>query len=361
MSSNNKDGGSFFPNVLASGAAGIIARIFTHPLDTAKARMQAIRLPPSPSPTTTTTGLSSTYRGPIHVLQSTLQVEGFAGLYRGFGAVVIGGTPGTVLYLTSYDLAKDRLSLLAFPATSSSSNSNKDTTTNTGTTLSSSPSESLMREFAVHFSSGMIAEAVACIVYVPVDVIKERLQVQHPTDKLAYRGSWDALQTIARREGIPALYKGYGATLLSFGSYSGFFFVLYEQMQSQVKTYFYDYPLLGPKDNNAVTLPFHWTLACSCGASSLASWITSPLDMAKLRLQVQRGQITGGGGSETSTVLYRNVWECLVHSYRQGGMAGLFRGAGARVLHIAPATTVTITSYEICRSFLRTKKTTLVE
>ena len=32
-------------------------------------------------------------------------------------------------------------------------------------------------------------------------------------------------------------------------------------------------------------------------------------------------------------------------------VSGLFRGAGARVLHFAPATTITMTAYETCRSF----------
>ena len=32
--------------------------------------------------------------------------------------------------------------------------------------------------FAVHFAAGILAETVACLVYVPVDVIKERLQIQ---------------------------------------------------------------------------------------------------------------------------------------------------------------------------------------
>lgn len=35
--------------------------------------------------------------------------EGVRGLYRGFGAVIVGGTPGTCLYLTTYEAAKGAL------------------------------------------------------------------------------------------------------------------------------------------------------------------------------------------------------------------------------------------------------------
>ena len=74
---------------------------------------------------------------------------------------------------------------------------------------------------------------MACIVYVPVDVIKERLQVQHrhappaaSTTTAAttindfnhqpyYKNGTDALFKILRQEGWYGIYRGYGATLAS--------------------------------------------------------------------------------------------------------------------------------------------------
>jgi hypothetical protein len=107
-------------------------------------------------------------------------------------------------------------------------------------------------------------------------------------------------------------------------------------------------------------LPFGYIVMSSCAAGALASWLTSPLDMAKLRLQVQRGQVAtvastsaGATASTETAILHRGIWDCLRYSYQhQGGVRGLFRGAGARVLHFAPATTVTMTCYESCRHFL---------
>lgn len=75
-------------------------------------------------------------------------------------------------------------------------------------------------EFAVYFTAGMLAETFACIIYVPVDVIKERLQVQSNdavkgggNAKHYYRGSYDALTKIMKHEGLRGIYKGYLATL----------------------------------------------------------------------------------------------------------------------------------------------------
>jgi hypothetical protein len=76
---------------------------------------------------------------------------------------------------------------------------------------------------------------VACTVYVPVDVIKERLQVQPPSHSPTtatststttttidgsspqryYKNGTDALFQILRQEGWYGIYRGYGATLAS--------------------------------------------------------------------------------------------------------------------------------------------------
>jgi hypothetical protein len=112
------------PDILGSATAGIISRLLTHPLDTAKSRLQAIYIDAASATTTNNhnkTGSTKAspffraatstnpYRGPLDVLVQTFRTEGISGLYRGFGAVIIGGTPGTVLYLCGYEAAKNKL------------------------------------------------------------------------------------------------------------------------------------------------------------------------------------------------------------------------------------------------------------
>ena len=270
------------------------------------------------------------------------------------------GTPGTVLYLTGYAFFRDTFSSLVSDwggSSSSSSNSNNNKPT----------SLTQLQEFSVHFSSGMLAEAVTCIIYVPVDVVKERMQVQRREKSLTsntngsrpnnnpqlyqYKGSWDALQQIIRTEGMKGIYRGYGATLASFGPFSALYFVFYERCKTISKQILQD---KSANTNSNVErledgdLPLHYLIACSAGAGAVASWLTSPLDMAKLRLQVQRGQVAANTSNNTSSMQqYRGMFDCLHAAYRKGE---LFRGAGARVLHFAPATTVTMTAYEKCRS-----------
>ena len=306
-------------DVLASATAGIISRCFTHPLDTAKARLQA------PG--------NALFKGPIDTIVKTFQHQGVRGLYGGFGAVILGGTPGTVLYLTGYSYCRDKMTALVTG----------------GDERHQQQQLTPRQEFAVHFSCGMLAEAVTCVIYVPVDVIKERLQVQQSASSVGgggshYTGSFHALKQIVRTEGVFGIYKGYWATLASFGPFSAIYFMTYEQFKSMARE------REGCRDGE---LSLGNLVASSCCAGALASWLTSPLDMAKLLLQVQRGK----AAATTDKVVcrarppqYQGMIHCLSLVYQNGGIRGLFRGAGARVLHFAPATTITMTCYEKCKT-----------
>ena len=61
-------------------------------------------------------------------------------------------------------------------------------------------------------------------------MVKERLQVQSNRPEARYKGSMDAFRTIIREESIRGLYKGYSATLFSYGPFSAMYFVLYEEV-----------------------------------------------------------------------------------------------------------------------------------
>jgi hypothetical protein len=108
-------------------------------------------------------------------------------------------------------------------------------------------------EFVIHLTSGMLAEAIACVIYVPVDVIKERLQVQKGAQSIGgglqkgyyYKGSLDALKKITRNEGLGGIYKGYLATLgecrrdevYRYGIYTSVNSMYYRPMAISLKYY----------------------------------------------------------------------------------------------------------------------------
>lgn len=68
--------------------AGIVSKVFEHPFDLTKVRLQAQLLLDTPSPSSAAESVR--FRGPIHCLQYTYSNEGFRGLYRGLPAPIFG-------------------------------------------------------------------------------------------------------------------------------------------------------------------------------------------------------------------------------------------------------------------------------
>ncbi|TDH70522.1 hypothetical protein CCR75_006532 [Bremia lactucae] len=226
---------------------------------------------------------------------------------------MLGSAPATCLYMSSYEISKDAL----MDVESFRSNS----------TL-------------LYLGAGMAAEALSCVLWVPIDVIKERMQVQvHPGNvlgvvpKFYYRNTLDAVQTIARTERLVGLYTGYAATLLSFGPFSALYFMFYEKLKLTI----YD-------NLNVDELSPTCTLTSAAIAGASASFLTNPLDLIKLRLQVQRSY-----ASKESSTAYRGIVDGLKQVIRTEGFLALYKGAGARVAFHAPSTAITMSLFESAR------------
>lgn len=190
-------------------------------------------------------------------------------------------------------------------------------------------------------TAGFIAEMVSCILWVPIDVTKERLQTQSTLKVTNYRGSIDALRTISKQEGIRHLYKGYGATLMSFGPSSALYFMFYEKFRERAVQW-----------NQSDVLPGWLALACGIASGTLSAYITTPLDLVKLRLQVQRTKHMRGGIEGKETVFkYGGFWGGLKELFKNEGVRGLFAGGGARVLFSAPSMAIGVGVTEMVRQW----------
>lgn len=75
----------------------------------------------------------------------------------------------------------------------------------------------------------------------------------------------------------------------------------------------------------------------------MASAVTSPLDMVKLRMQVRYS--AEGAASRR----YSGMLDGLYRTYVTEGMRGLFRGTLSRVLFHTPSTALTMALFESCK------------
>lgn len=66
--------------------------------------------------------------------------------------------------------------------------------------------------------------------------------------------------------------------------------------------------------------------------------------------QVQRGVSSGPVTSDSSSIKdavpYRGMWDAMSRIYGAGGIAGLFRGSGARMAFHAPSTAIAMATFE---------------
>jgi len=293
--------------------AGSFAKTITHPIDTLKARIQV--------ETKANEKIS-------HAFKSVVNKEGIVGLYRGIGIAVFGSIPASVLYFGSYEFSKKHLLFLNYLQGA---------------------------EFLKYFISGIFAETVACLIYVPVDIIKERRQVQSKLQTFNYKNDIDAFFQIIKHEKLRGIYRAYGATILSFGPMSAFYFMFYEYfkgffVRNDAQTYIkkikkedLNSDSKGKEKNLKININFIESLICSGLASSLSSFITTPFDLVKFRMQVQRANTN----YDKNTAEYRNMLQGLIKIGYNEGLKGLFRGACARTLCFAPTGAISMTFLEL--------------
>lgn len=238
------------------------------------------------------------------------------------------GIPATAIYLNTYDFAKKAML----------------------------EQQSTMSPFLVFLTAGMAAETLACLVFVPVDVMKERMQVQglpgssSTKGGVYYKNTFDAVRQIAKSEGlIRGFYKGYSATLLSFGPFSAIYFALYEGLKPLAARLMNPTAATAAAGAGAADVPadsFGSNLLASAVAGAAASWITNPLDLAKLRLQIARMADAKVATGPAAGLNLHSTRGMLTYVHRKEGLRGLYRGALARVYFHAPHTAVTMVAYE---------------
>ena len=215
--------------------------------------------------------------------------EGVRSLYRGFLPAILGTVPGVCMYFTAYKMSKAEME-----------------------------ARFNLNAYMIDFIAGLAAEAVSCVVWVPTDVMKERAQASRIA-ATPYKFS-----AILQQEGIRGLYRGYGATLASFGPFSAFYFMFVERLKSLRRSQTVN------KD-----LSFYELLPICAAAGGAAAFVTAPLDLIKVRMQVERR-------NQNSPRFLPMMYQVL----REGGIKALFRGGSSRVWFAVPNTAITMSIME---------------
>mmetsp|Transcript_18903 Transcript_18903/g.18907 ORF Transcript_18903/g.18907 Transcript_18903/m.18907 type:complete len:241 (+) Transcript_18903:177-899(+) len=236
--------------------------------------------------------------------------EGFIKMWRGVSTVILGCVPAHAAYFSIYEYSKRHFQI----------ESNKDF------------------YFFSTAITGILATSSHDIIITPMDVIKQRIQLNR------VKGPIGMLKHVVGNEGIISLYRSLPITLIMNMPQAVLFMTFYENFKSQL------YP-----DGNVSMYGF---FTCAGVSAALAAGLTTPLDVIKTRLQTQRETCPSCGTKfmqsqgNLSKPRYGNIQNAISLIYLEDGLRGFLRGMVPRMMFFLPGAAVSWSVYEHVKSLL---------
>lgn len=250
-------------------------------------------------------------RNAYSVAKGLLKTDGIPGLYRGFGTVIFGAIPTRIIFLSVLETTKVSAFKMLQPFG-----------------LSETTQAALANGVA-----GMTSSLFAQSVFVPIDVVSQKLMVQGYSGHAQYSGGIDVARKILRSDGIRGLYRGFGLSVVTYSPSSAVWWASYGSSQRFIWRHLDQ----GGKYDEASPSVQKIMLVQAAGgiiAGATASCITTPLDTIKTRLQVM-------GNDNRSSI--KQVAKDLI---KEDGWKGLYRGFGPRFFSMSAWGTSMILTYE---------------
>lgn len=273
------------------------------PLDVIKIRLQ-LQIHSLSDPFSVRNVQGPVYKGTLGTLKQILREEGVTGLWKG-------NIPAELMYLT-YGSAQ-------FSAYTYISH-----------WLETIPPPYTLPSSVANFLSGASAGAAATTATYPLDLLRTRFAAQGK-DRV-YTSIIASVKHIAQHEGPRGFFRGLGAGVSQIVPYMGLFFASYERLKPITASSPVPLPL-GSSDAVAGVI-----------ASVLSKTAVYPLDTTRKRLQVQ--------GPMRERYVHRNiptytgVISTIAHIWKHEGRRGMYRGLTVSLLKAAPASAVTMWTYE---------------
>ncbi|KAL5338904.1 mitochondrial carrier domain-containing protein [Aspergillus crustosus] len=303
-----KDEGTRRQVVLAGGIAGLISRFCIAPLDVVKIRLQ-LQIHSLSDPTSLAHHNGPVYKGTLSTLKTILREEGITGLWKG-------NIPAELMYVC--------YGALQF------------TTYRSATQLLSQLDPHRLPPPLESFIAGALAGGVATASTYPLDLLRTRFAAQGSGTHRVYGSLFSSIRDIARLEGTAGFFRGCSAAVGQIVPYMGLFFATYETLRPVMASVPDALPFPVP--------PGSGDAAAGVVASVLAKTGVFPLDLVRKRLQVQGP--TRALYVHRNIPEYRGVFSTIGLIYKKQGVRGLYRGLTVSLFKAAPASAVTMWTYE---------------
>ncbi|KAK5990858.1 Mitochondrial thiamine pyrophosphate carrier 1 [Cladobotryum mycophilum] len=294
-----KDEGSRLQVVSAGAVAGLVSRFVVAPLDVVKIRLQL--QPYSLSDPLAPLREAPAYRGTVATLKHILKHEGITGLWKG-------NVPAELMYVCYAGVQ-----FTAYRNT---------------TIFLQNGLPARLPDAAESFIAGAVSGATATSLTYPLDLLRTRFAAQGR--RRVYTSLRSAVGDIKRDEGFRGFYRGLGPALGQIVPFMGLFFATYEGLRLQFGHY--DLPW-GGGDATAGMI-----------ASVFSKTIVFPLDLVRKRIQVQGP--TRSKYVYSDIPVYTSTCRALKMIFQMEGFRGLYKGLPISLIKSAPASAITVWTYE---------------
>ncbi|KAJ6520104.1 mitochondrial inner membrane protein [Mycena sanguinolenta] len=178
---------------------------------------------------------------------------------------------------------------------------------------------------AYSFVQGGIAGGIGATIVYPIDMVKTRMQNQRSTvvGQMLYKNSLDCAQKILRNEGFVGFYRGLGPQLVGVAPEKAIKLTVNDIIRGQAT------------DPETGRIKLYWELIAGGTAGGCQVVFTNPLEIVKIRLQVQGEAAKAEGFAPKGAV----------HIIRQLGVLGLYKGASACLLRDIPFSAIYFPTY----------------
>lgn len=290
----------FLMELIAGGCCGLAVDTFLFPVDTCKTRLQSEN--------------------------GFWKAGGFRGIYNGILPVIAASIPIAAIFFFIYSTVKNLIPICVnamFPDSFTFTDDGPKPIT-----------DSIQLVFFINFLINLLAaslgEMCAGLIRTPIEIVKQKRQVS----KIQYRAV-DILMHAYKSEGlINGIYRGYGITIMRDIPFSMIQYPVYEFLSS-----------ITPQMKDNITLLVNACYGSIAGA--IASAVTTPLDVAKTRIQ-----LADLDSSKDYTPQQQNPLRILRKLYKQKGISGIFIGFVPRVLWTTVGGFIWFGSYNLVKYIL---------
>ncbi|XP_061799454.1 solute carrier family 25 member 16 [Nerophis lumbriciformis] len=289
---------------VAGGVAGCCAKTTIAPLDRVKILLQA-------------QNPHYKHLGVFATLKAVPKKEGYIGLYKGNGAMMVRIFPYGAIQFMAFDNYKKMLSTRLW-----------------------------LNGHIHRLMAGSMAGMTAVICTYPLDMVRARLAFQ-VTGEHRYTGIANAFHTIYTQEGgFFGFYRGLTPTLIGMAPYAGVSFFTFGTLKSLGLQHFPDTLGCPSSDNpDVLVLKTQVNLLCGGVAGAIAQTISYPLDVARRRMQL--------GSALPDSDKCVSLRTTISYVYKKYGVKnGLYRGLSLNYIRCVPSQAVAFTTYEFMRQVL---------